>query len=38
MIEASRESDDGHEHEIVWIQPQLIIRESSLASVRTFEA
>jgi len=37
MIEVSRESDDGHEPEIVWIQPQLIIRESSLASARASE-
>ena len=34
MIEASREVEESHQPETVWIRPRLIIRESSLASGR----
>jgi hypothetical protein len=37
MIEASRESEHRFELETIWLEPRLIVRESSLASPRTDE-
>jgi LacI family transcriptional regulator len=37
MIEASRESAKTFEPETIWLEPRLIVRESSLASSKTVE-
>jgi LacI family transcriptional regulator len=38
MIEASREPEIGYEPETIWLKPQLIVRESSVASYTSIEA
>jgi LacI family transcriptional regulator len=37
LIEASRESENTFEPETKWLEPKLIVRESSLASAKTVE-
>ena len=32
MIEVSRESENSYEPESIWLKPQLIVRESSVAA------